>query len=325
MSDDFEVCPVGTLAKLAAAQQHVQAYFSLAKSLGQHSVSSEPPSEYILRQFAAMKVEMTDTYNSLTDSVLREQNRAERAEAALAAAQEQLCGCLEIREHQDKELAYANETIEAQRVTTGHSVRLLATARARIIEECVKACQAVHDESVQTKHYGAAVGAAICRNAIRALAAPAEQNITPKRSADPRCNYNVDGWCHDTCCMREGSCKLGAKGAAEQNAAGPEVPIKICHNDKLACPLPVANKGPGDSRCEQNGVCQRVDFNKLPTLELRLKPAAPDRRTWKVRRWPENCRCEMCRGKRGETWDRRTASLTHEHPADMTLANRRMP
>lgn len=40
----------------------------------------------------------------------------------------------------------------------------------------------------------------------------------------------------------------------------------LCSYDKNPCPKAVAGKGRGASACEQNGVCQRVDFNSLPKL-----------------------------------------------------------
>lgn len=47
---------------------------------------------------------------------------------------------------------------------------------------------------------------------------------------------------------------------------------KICDHDKQPCPLPKEGRGRGDSSCEQNGVCQRVNFNDLPTLQFVVTP-----------------------------------------------------
>lgn len=46
-------------------------------------------------------------------------------------------------------------------------------------------------------------------------AAPSALTSSPIRSDDPRCNCNIDGWCHDTNCMREGTCQLGAKASSK--------------------------------------------------------------------------------------------------------------
>mgnify|MGYP001578073307 CR=1 FL=1 len=56
--------------------------------------------------------------------------------------------------------------------------------------------------------------------------------------------------------------------------SGSETPL--CNHDKKPCPAPIEGKGRGLSRCEQNGVCQRVDFNNLPTLELKLRSETPE-------------------------------------------------
>ena len=50
----------------------------------------------------------------------------------------------------------------------------------------------------------------------------------------------------------------------QQNAASG----KLCRGDGKPCPPAVTGKGPGASRCEQNGLCQRLDFDKLPKLKL---------------------------------------------------------
>ena len=42
-------------------------------------------------------------------------------------------------------------------------------------------------------------------------------------------------------------------------------PVKRC-DDGRDCPTPHRDRGPAATLCEQNGLCQRVDFNKLPLL-----------------------------------------------------------
>jgi hypothetical protein len=47
---------------------------------------------------------------------------------------------------------------------------------------------------------------------------------------------------------------------------------KICDQDFKPCPNPVAGRGRGDSRCEQNGVCQRVRMDMLPIVRAHIQP-----------------------------------------------------
>lgn len=41
---------------------------------------------------------------------------------------------------------------------------------------------------------------------------------------------------------------------------------KFCTEVCKPCPEPIQGRGPGESRCEQTGVCQLVNFDALPTL-----------------------------------------------------------
>src|SRR3990167_11221294 len=40
-----------------------------------------------------------------------------------------------------------------------------------------------------------------------------------------------------------------------------------CIEDSKPCPPPLLGHGPGESQCEQNGICQRVDLAVAPRLE----------------------------------------------------------
>ena len=53
---------------------------------------------------------------------------------------------------------------------------------------------------------------------------------------------------------------------SRERAAQDATPIPVCDHDNKPCPPPMARKGRGASRCEQNGVCQRVNINDLPIL-----------------------------------------------------------
>lgn len=44
-------------------------------------------------------------------------------------------------------------------------------------------------------------------------------------------------------------------------------------NDGKPCPIPVEGRGPGDSRCEQNGLCQRLELKAAPVLRVDRNPA----------------------------------------------------
>ena len=43
---------------------------------------------------------------------------------------------------------------------------------------------------------------------------------------------------------------------------------RMCTYDGKECPPAIEGKGPGRCKCEQNGICQRVDMDKLPTITL---------------------------------------------------------
>lgn len=42
--------------------------------------------------------------------------------------------------------------------------------------------------------------------------------------------------------------------------------MKFCTTTCRPCPDPIPGKGLGESRCEQNGVCQLVSMDALPKL-----------------------------------------------------------
>jgi hypothetical protein len=46
---------------------------------------------------------------------------------------------------------------------------------------------------------------------------------------------------------------------------------KLCDDGK-PCPEPIPGRGRGDSRCEQNGLCQRLDMDNLPQLHVETGP-----------------------------------------------------
>ena len=76
--------------------------------------------------------------------------------------------------------------------------------------------------------------------------------------------------------------QFNPNGAAPLNE---KAAIKLCNEDGKPCPPPIAGKGRGDSRCEQNGLCQRTSIENAPRLhvtvddsgglELSVAPAAP--------------------------------------------------
>lgn len=43
---------------------------------------------------------------------------------------------------------------------------------------------------------------------------------------------------------------------------------KFCTQTCRPCPEPITGRGPGASRCEQNGLCQRVSMDDLPQLKV---------------------------------------------------------
>jgi hypothetical protein len=45
----------------------------------------------------------------------------------------------------------------------------------------------------------------------------------------------------------------------------------VCKDGK-PCPEPKPNRGKGASACEQNGLCQRLDFDNVPRLKVELLP-----------------------------------------------------
>ena len=47
---------------------------------------------------------------------------------------------------------------------------------------------------------------------------------------------------------------------------------KLCSYDGKPCPPKKGTSPRANSRCEENGVCQRIDLNDLPKLELSTKP-----------------------------------------------------
>lgn len=47
---------------------------------------------------------------------------------------------------------------------------------------------------------------------------------------------------------------------------------KLCTNDFKPCPEPIPGRGGGESRCEQNGLCQRVRMDMLPIVRFDVKP-----------------------------------------------------
>ena len=47
---------------------------------------------------------------------------------------------------------------------------------------------------------------------------------------------------------------------------------KFCDLDCKPCPEPIAGRGRGDSKCEQNGLCQRQRIDMLPILRVDQKP-----------------------------------------------------
>lgn len=47
---------------------------------------------------------------------------------------------------------------------------------------------------------------------------------------------------------------------------------KFCTNDCKPCPEPVQGRGKGESRCEQNGLCQRLRMDMLPTVRFDPRP-----------------------------------------------------
>lgn len=46
---------------------------------------------------------------------------------------------------------------------------------------------------------------------------------------------------------------------------------KLCTDDCKPCPDPIPGRGRGDSRCEQNGMCQRVRLDMAPTVRIAQK------------------------------------------------------
>ena len=81
---------------------------------------------------------------------------------------------------------------------------------------------------------------------------------------------------------------LVPKSAAPLNE---KAATKLCNEDSKPCPPPIAGKGRGDSRCEQNGLCQRTSVENAPHLhvtvddsgglELSVAPAALAKRRGK--------------------------------------------
>lgn len=53
--------------------------------------------------------------------------------------------------------------------------------------------------------------------------------------------------------------------------------MRHCSDDGKPCPPAIPGKGRGDSQCEQNGVCQRIDMGTLPraSLAFGLPPTEP--------------------------------------------------
>ncbi len=67
----------------------------------------------------------------------------------------------------------------------------------------------------------------------------------------------------------------------KESASQVETP-RLCTHDGKPCPSAVEGRGPGRCQCEQNGICQRVDMDKLPRLDISelkagsLPPATAD-------------------------------------------------
>ena len=63
----------------------------------------------------------------------------------------------------------------------------------------------------------------------------------------------------------------------------------ICSEDGKPCPTPLAGRGPGKSQCEQNGLCQRLNMDALPTLRADVQDGKLS-----LRVEPALYRCEQC-------------------------------
>jgi hypothetical protein len=65
--------------------------------------------------------------------------------------------------------------------------------------------------------------------------------------------------------------RVAATSASDLTApspASPSVAVRLCESDGKPCPAPRDGKGRGNSRCEQNGLCQRININDLPRLNV---------------------------------------------------------